>query len=350
MDSTLPSRLFWFAVGTGSRPSASQNTHATQDASTDMHVVVYLPTAFYSAIASTIVETLQAVNELGRSPAFSYEFVSHEPRAVSRSGIVFRAKTQPSRKMDVLILLAGMKAETARTLRLLEEETIRVTPLIKRAQREGAIIAATCGAAYMLAGSGLLDGKRSTISWWLKSEASTRFPQVRWEPSRLIVRQGRIYTSGAAFSGLELITTLLVDLGFKKEERQVRKLMVLPPSRQFQTPYEMAMPELLNGFEKRLNTLSKDSLPQLDLQFLAGRLGMSPRTLSRRFLDEFQTSPGKWIQQKRLETARTLLEVTKLSISEICDRVGYQDLPSFSRLFAKTTGMPPGEYRRQIQR
>jgi transcriptional regulator GlxA family with amidase domain len=327
-----------------------QSTDGRKAVPTDMHVVIYLPTAFYSAIASTIVETLQAVNEVSRSSTFSYEFVAQQRRPVSRSGIVFPAKTRPSRKIDVLILLAGMRSETSRTLRLLEEETVQVTPLIKRAQRQNAIIATTCGAAYMLAGSGLLNGKRSTISWWLKKEAATRFPQVRWEPSRLIVRQGRLYTSGAAFSGLELITTLLVDLGFKKEERQIRKLMVLPPARQFQTPYEMPIPEPVDGFERKLNAISKENLRYLDLPFLAQRLGMSSRTLSRRFLNEFETSPGKWIQQKRLETARTLLEVTQLSISEICDRVGYQDLASFGRLFAKTTGMPPGEYRKQLRR
>jgi AraC-like DNA-binding protein len=64
---------------------------------------------------------------------------------------------------------------------------------------------------------------------------------------------------------------------------------------------------------------------------------------------EFRTSPGKWIQEKRLATARTLLQVTKLSVSEVYYRVGYQDLASFGRLFAKTTGMPPGEFRKQIQ-
>jgi AraC-like DNA-binding protein len=167
------------------------------------------------------------------------------------------------------------------------------------------------GAAYLLAASGLLDGKRSTISWWLKKEASRRFPQVRWEPSRMIVRQGRIYTSGAAFSGLELITTLLIDLGFSKEERQVRKLMVLPPSRQFQSPYEMLFSEAADPFEKKLNQLTKERIRDLDLQFLAQELSMSSRTLARKFLNELQTTPGKWIQEKRLEMGFTRVDTTQ---------------------------------------
>jgi AraC-like DNA-binding protein len=76
---------------------------------------------------------------------------------------------------------------------------------------------------------------------------------------------------------------------------------------------------------------------------------MSKRTMSRRFNSELETNPGKWIQQKRLETARALLEGTKLGVSEICYRIGYQDVASFSRLFSKTTGMAPGEFRKQIQ-
>jgi len=82
--------------------------------------------------------------------------------------------------MDVLILLAGMRAEMSETLRLLDEESKHATPLIRLAQKQGTVIPTTCGAAYLLAASGLLDGKGSTISWWLKKEANRRFPQVRW--------------------------------------------------------------------------------------------------------------------------------------------------------------------------
>jgi len=234
-------------------------------------------------------------------------------------------------------------------VQLLEEEIARAKPSILCAQEQCAIIAATCGASYLLAGLGLLDGKRATISWWLREEASRRFPRVRWEPSRLVVRQGRIYTTGAGFAGLELITALLVDLGFAKQERRVRKLMVLPPSRQFQSPYEMSLPRETDEFERKLDNLAKKHVQKLGVDFLAQELGMSSRTLSRSFSNELQTSPGKWIQGKRLEAARTLLETTRLSISEICYRVGYQDVASFSRLFSRTSGMTPGEFRKQVR-
>jgi transcriptional regulator GlxA family with amidase domain len=124
--------------------------------------------------------------------------------------------------------------------------------------------------------------------------------------------------------------------------------MVLPPSRQFQSPYETLFSEAADPFEKKLNQLTKERIRDLDLQFLARELSMSSRTLSRKFLNELQTTPGKWIQEKRLEMARGLLESTRLNVSEICYRVGYHDVASFSRLFVKTTGMPPAEFRRQI--
>lgn len=314
-----------------------------------MHIVIYLPADFYSAIASTIIETFQAVTVANPARVFSFEFVSRHPRATSKSGISFPGKAAPSRKMDLLFLLAGAKPDVSQTLELLDEETPHAKPLIDLAQKQDAIIAATCGAAWLLAGNGILDGKRATISWWLKKDAASRFPEVRWEPSRIVAREGRVYTCGGAFSGIELITTLLVDLGFSQEERQVRKMMVLPPPREFQSPYEIPLSEQVDPFEKNLNALAAKHMQELSLEFLARELGISSRNLSRKFSHELKTSPGKWIQEKRLDMAKTMLEETELRISEVCHRVGYQDPASFSRLFLKATGMSPGVYREQLQ-
>lgn len=251
--------------------------------------------------------------------------------------------------MDLLFLLAGAKPNISQTLELLDEETSHAKPLIDLAQKQDAIIAATCSAAWLLAGNGILDGKRATISWWLKKKAASRFPKVRWEPSRIVVREGRLYTCGGSFSGIELITTLLVDLGFSQEERQVRKMMVLPPPREFQSPYEIPLSEQVDPFEKNLNALAEKHIQELSLEFLARELGTSSRNLSRKFSDELETSPGKWIQEKRLDMAKILLEETELRIFEVCHRVGYQDPASFSRLFLKATGMSPNVYREQLQ-
>jgi transcriptional regulator GlxA family with amidase domain len=118
--------------------------------------------------------------------------------------------------------------------------------------------------------------------------------------------------------------------------------MVLPPARQFQSPYEMSLPKEADEFERKLDNIAKKHVQNLSLEFVAEALGMSPRTLSRRFMTELQVSPGKWIQGKRLEAARGLLETTGLTVAEVCYRVGYQDAASFSRLFSRTSGMTPG--------
>jgi transcriptional regulator GlxA family with amidase domain len=314
-----------------------------------VHIVIYLPFNFYSAIASTIVETFQAVTGVNPARSFSFEFISKQPRAVSKSGIIFPTRRRPSRKMDILFLLAGVKADIPGTLQLLDEESARVKGLIDLARKQQTIIAATCGATWLLASAGLLDGRRATISWWLKKEARRRFPDVQWEPSRIVVRDGRIYTSGGAFSGIDLIMTMLIDLGLSKEEHLVRKRMVLPPTRELQSPYEIPDGGAVDAFEQSLNAFAKNNMRELSLKFLARKLGMSPRTLARRFSDELKSSPGKWIQEKRLDMARTLLAETTLRVSEVCYRVGYQDPASFSRLFIKTTEMSPGEFRKQIQ-
>jgi len=314
-----------------------------------MHFAIYLPTGFYASMAATIVETLQAVNEQTHVDNITFEFVSGKMSAVSRSGILFASNRKPTKKMDVLILLTGLRKVIYPISKLMEKEIDETGSLLRKAQEQRAVIAATCGAAFHLASFGLLDGRRATISWWLKKEISTLFPKVKWETAKILVRDGHIYTCGGGFSGLELITTLLADLGFSEEERIVRKLLVFPPARQFQSPYEFPLEIPNNNFESRLNGFLKREIDQLNLQTMADYLGITPRTLSRKFQDELAMSPGKWIQQKKIDMAITLLGETKLSISEICYKIGYQDASSFTRLFSKITGMSPGEFRRQTK-
>jgi AraC family transcriptional activator FtrA len=89
-------------------------------------------------------------------------------------------------------------------------------------------------------------------------------------------------------------------------------------------------------------------MKKLSVPFLAAGLGLSPRTMARMFLKELKTSPGRWIQEVRLRRARHLLETTNLNISEVCYAVGYEDVASFGRLFARAIGLSPKEFRRHL--
>ncbi|WP_352698113.1 helix-turn-helix transcriptional regulator [Mesorhizobium sp. M0152] len=102
-------------------------------------------------------------------------------------------------------------------------------------------------------------------------------------------------------------------------------------------------------FRDRVEALAKKQLRRLDLALLGRELGLAPRTLARRFSDELHTTPGRWIQDQRIDAAKSLLESTRLGIVEVCYQVGYQDAASFSRLFMRAVGLSPGEYRRQNQ-
>jgi transcriptional regulator GlxA family with amidase domain len=315
-----------------------------------IHVVFWLPGRFYSAVAATLVEMLEIASLVRGTPGFSFEFVSRKPNPESTSGMSFPSRVKPSKPADVLVLLGTPGLQVAELVRSLAAESAHAAPHIVAARRRKALIAAHCSASYYLADAGLLDGKLATISWWLKPHVHRLFPRVRWDADRLLIRGDNLYTCGGGFAGLELGSALLRDLGFAAEERIVRKLLVLPPPRASQTPYEYPLEGLTSGpdaFPERLNSLVKSNLEALSPAFLARHLGMSPRTLARRFSETLRVSPGQWIRERRMEAARHFLETTRLSVAEVCSRVGYQDVASFSRLFSLKTGLAPSEYRRQ---
>lgn len=314
------------------------------------HIAIWLPSFFYAAVAATLAEMFTLVNTIRGDSIFSVEFLGSADQAVAESGIFFPTQRRPSRRVDAFVILAVPGLPSRQLTADLDRESGLVRPNLTQASENGAIIAAHCSASWFLADAGMLDARSATTSWWLKHDVNMRFPRVRWDVSRLLVRDGLIYTCGGGFSGIELGKALLREFGFHEEERHVRKLLVLPPTRYLQTPYEMVLEELPASFRslrERLTSIDESSILGMNVTALAERLALSPRTLVRRFSDEMGLTPQQWLTERRLAVAKQLLEATDLAVTEVCQRVGYLDAPSFNRLFSRQTGMTPGAYRRQ---
>lgn len=335
---------------TGRFEASATEASGGSPASHRHHIAVWLPRRFYAAVAATLVEMFEFVNTLRGQSVCTVEYLGASSAAVTETGIAFPTSPKPSRPVDILIVLAIPGMDRNELIADLDREYETVRSLLLQTQASGAAIAAHCSASWFLARAGMLDSREATASWWLRDDVMARFPKVRWDMSRLLIRDGNIYTSGGGFSGIEMGKALIKHMGFDDEERALRKFLVLPPTRHLQTPYEMPLdrlPAWSASWRERLASLGQQEVIGLSVAGLAERLAVSPRTMARRFAEEIGLTPKAWLTERRIHRAKHLLESTDMAIADVCHCAGYEDVPSFIRLFSRMTGMTPAAYRRQ---
>ncbi|WP_051580108.1 GlxA family transcriptional regulator [Pseudonocardia acaciae] len=217
------------------------------------------------------------------------------------------------------------------------------------AHRRGARIAAICTGAFVLARTGLLDGRRATTHWRQTGQLAAAFPEVRVDPDVLYVDHGDVATSAGTGAGIDLCLHLVRRDHGAAHAAQIARNMVLPPHREgSQLQYatqpaparaDDSLAPLLEWASSRLDTL-------LTVGRLAQRAQLSSRTLSRRFTEQLGTSPGEWLLAQRLDAARVLLEQTDLPVESIATRVGLASAVNLRRHFRAHLGTTPGAYRR----
>ncbi len=217
-----------------------------------------------------------------------------------------------------------------------------------RAHARGARLASICTGAFILAKTGLLDGKRATTHWLAVPELARRHPQIEVDADVLYVDNDRVLSSAGAAAGLDLCLHLIrKDLG-ARAAAQAAKQAVMPLERaggqaQF---IDHPPPEGDETLQPLLDWLIDHLDEPHSLQRLARRAKMSPRTLSRRFRAQIGTTPAKWLTQARLRKAQQLLETSELSIEQIAEATGYSSAAILRERFGKSIGTSPRAYRR----
>lgn len=215
----------------------------------------------------------------------------------------------------------------------------------------GAVICSVCAGAFLLAEAGLLDGYAATTHWALASVFRHRYPHIRLRVEEMIVDEGDRITAGGVTAYFDLTLHLIRRYAGERVARMVGSVFLIDHHGRHQAAYQRFLPDTQHGdavLVRAQQLLARDYRKALRMGQLAREAGVSERTLLRRFRKVLGMTPVQYLQALRLERARELLESTRESIDRITQRVGYEDVSSFRRLFKQFTGISPAEYRRKF--
>ena len=215
-------------------------------------------------------------------------------------------------------------------------------------------LGSVCTGAFVLAASGLLDGRRATTHWGACDEMRLFRPEVQLEPDAIFVADPPFYTSAGVTAGIDLCLSLVeADCGAEVALAVARNLVLFMRRPGGQTQYSAglnvqaaATPRLA----RLVTEISADPTGDLRMPILAERVGMSERTFSRAFQKDTGTTPAAFVEQARIDRAKALLESSDWPLARVAERSGFGSLDGLHRAFQKRVGVTPGEYRDRFGR
>ncbi|MET8624279.1 helix-turn-helix domain-containing protein [Kitasatospora sp. NPDC004669] len=218
--------------------------------------------------------------------------------------------------------------------------------------RPGTRLVSICTASFVLAATGLLDGRPATTHWWYTERFRKLYPRTPLDPDVLYVDDDDVLTSAGAAAGMDLCLHLIRRDHGSEIANQVARMCVVPPWRDGGQAQYIArpVPNATGSDTARAREWALRQLHQpIQLAQLATQAGMSVRTFSRRFLAETGQTPGQWLTTQRLELARRLLESSDLPVDQVAEHAGFGSASSLRQHLAATIGVSPAAYRRTFQ-
>lgn len=220
--------------------------------------------------------------------------------------------------------------------------------------RAGAIVCAACTGVQLLAETGLLDGQVATTHWAYAEGLRANFPRIDVQPDKVLVESGedlRLITSGSHATWHDLLLYVISRTGGKQAALQTAKFFLLQWHSDGQSPYMAFRENLQHGDAaiRRAQEWLQDNYSQPSPATAVEALsGLPSRSFQRRFKQATGHSPLSYVQQLRVDRAKTFLEDSDLSVEAISWRVGYEDVAFFNRLFKRTTSLTPTAYRQRF--
>ncbi len=309
-------------------------------------------TCFFSAIAvAHEVFTMangwwKAVRPEAREPLFEVEYTTKDGQPAAGSGSLILQPDKPMHEIERtdIVVIPPFSNRIRWTLNRMTD----VVEWIRTQYERGAMVAAMCTGTFLLAETGLLDGKRATTNWHFVRSFEKRFPRVNLQAREILTEEDGLVCSGTTTAYLDLFLHLVRKFGSDEIATKISKTWLMEPRRQSQAPYMV--------FERHRNHNDADILEAqqwmddhmsepIVIDEIAGLVAISPRHFKRRFREAVGESPLKYLQKIRIETAKEKLATTLDNFNEITWQVGYEDSNSFRKLFKKHTSLSPSDYR-----
>lgn len=232
------------------------------------------------------------------------------------------------------------------------KQNLEFVPWLKNQYQNGAEIASLCVAAFFLASTGLLDGKKCSTHWIHADNFRKMFPAVELVDDKIMTEDNGIYTSGGAYSYLNLLLYLVEKFAGRDIAIQTAKTFMIDINKASQSPFIMFQGQkehedgVVRKVQEYIETNFNEKIPVDDL---ANKFALSRRSLERRFKKATHNTVTTYIQRVKMEAAKRKLENSRENVNEVMYDIGYSDEKAFRNTFKKITGISPVQYRNKYK-
>lgn len=287
----------------------------------------------------------------GKNPLFNVQLVGHKKNIKLMNGLV---TVHPEKTIDDdfktdLIFIPAISGDIKTAL----SKNSNYDPWLIEQHRKGAELASLCIGAFLLAETGLLNGKKCSTHWLSANEFREMFPEVELVDGSIISEDNGIYSSGGANSYWSLLLYLLEKYTSRETAILASKFFAIDIDRDSQSKFMMFKGQRNHSDEaiqKAQDYIENNIEGKITVEELADNVALGRRSFERRFKLATNNSVLEYIQRVKIESAKRSLETSRKNVNEVMYDVGYTDTKAFRDLFRKITGLTPLEYRNKFNK
>ncbi|NCI45219.1 GlxA family transcriptional regulator [Sediminibacterium soli] len=291
------------------------------------------------------------LKEAGKEPLFKVQMAGmtrevklHDERYTVHTDILVK----DIRQTDIIFVpaLAGNMEKAL-------EKNSALMPWLVRQYEQGTEIVSLCVGAFLLASTGLLDGKKCSTHWKHANTFRAMFPQVNLVDDRIITEEEGLYSSGGATSYWNLLLYLVEKYVDRPTAIHVAKIFAIEPDRVSQSPFMIFNTQIKHNDEPvriAQEFIEKNFEEKITVAQLAAMVSIGRRNFERRFKKATSNTVVEYMQRVKIEAAKKNFETSRKNVNEVMYDVGYSDVKAFRTIFRKVTGLSPIEYRNRYHK